>query len=85
MDADVQYARRVTRRALDKSRNPNDESGKILNRIARSYGEDPIREFIRMTVQKDKPTPKAATYVFGDGSVGQQLSIAVRQIENEIG
>jgi hypothetical protein len=74
--------RRVTIEALDMSRepNPSNELEKTLARVARRYGEDSIREFVRMTVLREKANTEAATIIFGDGAVGQQLGIAIRHI-----
>ena len=79
---DQRRVRRITTEALDMSREPEpgNELESALNRVARRYGEDAIREFIRMTVMLDKADTEAATIIFGDGMVGQQLGIAIRHV-----
>ncbi len=74
--------RRITIEALDMAREPEpgNELEKILDRVARRHGEDPIREFIRKTVLQGKSDGEAATLIFGDAAVGQQLGICIRHI-----
>ena len=56
----------------------------MLSHVAGKYGEDSIREFVRMTLLKDRTPVEAATMIFGDGAVGQQLEIAVSHIVHEV-
>lgn len=82
MNEEQRRVRRITLEALDMSRepDPSNELEKTLNRVARRYGEDSIREFVRMTVMLDKSDTEAATVIYGDGAIGQQLGIAIRHI-----
>lgn len=74
--------RRVTIEALDLARepDPSNELEKTLDRVARRYGEDSIREFIRMVLVQGKLGGEAATIIYGDAAIGQQLGIAIRHI-----
>lgn len=86
MTEEQRRARQVTIEALDLSRStdPDNQIEKILARIAGRYGEDSIREFVRMTLVQGKSVGEASTVIHGDAAVGQQLQIAISCIEQSI-
>lgn len=83
---EIHIIRNATVKALDLSRDPDpsDELGEILNRVVLQYGEDALREYIRLTLRQDMNHTQAGVYVFSDAAIGQQLGIVISQVVHSV-
>lgn len=86
MNRDTHFTRRVTLEVLDRSRDldTSEELDRILDSVVRLYGEDALREFVRLSVHHGMPYDAAGKHVFSDAALGNQTGIVVSRVVSKV-